>query len=130
MVVSANAWILAAIALPLTVITIGIWWSWTYCKMAAPHKFLQQFNLPRFRVAKVRLHKLKAPNFQHGTNFWHSLIWGGGQPLDNLETGMCPQTNISPQGTLHLSKMSPDTFCDSSQGTWPPPAPPTTKQNQ
>jgi len=28
--VSANAWLLAAIAIPLTIITIAIWWLWAY----------------------------------------------------------------------------------------------------
>jgi hypothetical protein len=36
MKISANAWLLAAVAVPLTILTILTWWLWVYFTKVAP----------------------------------------------------------------------------------------------
>ena len=48
--ISQHAWLLAAIAVPLTIATIAIWWTWVYFnvvpKAPTKHQIVQQAKVP------------------------------------------------------------------------------------
>ena len=111
MAVSANAWLLAAIAVPLTIVTIATWWIWTNCNIAARPKFLQALSPPKFRLPKFQFH----PRSQY---FAREREKQRLRNLVDLETGTSARFAISPQSTLYQPEISPQTLCDSRQGTW------------
>jgi hypothetical protein len=42
--VSGNAWLLAAIAIPLTILTVVIWWLWAHGSICRAIKYLLAFR--------------------------------------------------------------------------------------
>ena len=111
MAISANAWLLAAIAVPLTIITIATWWTWTHCKISVRPKVFRQFRLSNFKFPKTRIPREKFPLKQRLENTEM-------RQLENMECGMSPRIGISQQSTMCQSEMSPQTLSDSRQGTW------------
>lgn len=123
MAVSANAWLLAAIAVPLTIITIATWWTWTHCKISVRPKVFRQLRLSNFKFPKIRIPRGKFPLRQRLENTEM-------RQLENMECGMSPRIGISQQSTMCQSEMSPQTLCDSRQGTWRTSLSPMEKQEE
>lgn len=111
MAVSANAWLLAAIAVPLTIITIATWWTWTHCKISVRPKVFRQLRFSNFKFPKIRIPRGKFPLRQRLENTEM-------QQLENMESGMSPRIGISQQSTMCQSEISPQTLCNSRQETW------------
>ncbi|KAH0558401.1 hypothetical protein GP486_004941 [Trichoglossum hirsutum] len=96
--VSTNAWLLAAIAVPLTVLTIVMWWIWVrYVNVSLPSASLPP-NLPVI-PRKASLRALFLPSKK--------------QPPTDIESGIA-----SPQGTVYKPESSPRPLGDSGIGTW------------
>jgi len=95
--VSANAWLLAAIAVPLTLFTIATWWLWAHCRIKLLLKTTQHLKLPRTLYRSQR-------------SFLPSQEKEGSS---DLESG-----NIAPRSIDYQPEMSPRTLCASGSPTW------------
>jgi hypothetical protein len=94
--VSAEAWLLAAIAVPLTIVTILAWWLWSYGQFSFPPRLAPQIGPPRFR---------------HIVNPF--LSNGGEKNLRDLEAG-----NTGERCGDSEANMSPRTLVGSRWPTW------------
>ncbi len=52
--VSKEAWLIAAIAIPLTIVTIAIWWLWPYWNPMRMLKIVWKVRFPELRGKEVK----------------------------------------------------------------------------
>jgi len=95
--VSPNVWFLAAIAIPLTIVTIATWWLWAHCEFTSLLKITHQLKLLRLWY-KSTASLLPSQEKER---------------LGDLESG-----TISRRSTDCQYRMSPRTLCDSGSPTW------------
>jgi len=95
--VSKHAWLLAAVAIPLTIVTIVIWCLWSYWKSMRILKTAWQARFPKFRCKDVNsLHFRRRKS----------------KP-DDLESTVTLSGN-----TVFQCEMSPRALCESGVSTW------------
>ncbi|TVY43946.1 hypothetical protein LOCC1_G005609 [Lachnellula occidentalis] len=95
MTLTSNAWLLAAIAIPLTIFTVMLWWTWL-------HFFTQVTPAPPSSQPLQRHERQNS--FRSFLSFKKTK-----QPLSDIETGLSsPQT----------PPFSPASFHDSAIGSW------------
>ena len=95
--ISKHAWLLAAIAVPLTIVTIVIWWLWAYWKPMQILKTVWQVRFPQLRRKDVK----------------SQLFRGRKSKLADVESAVTLSGN-----TVFQCEMSPRTLCESSVPTW------------
>ena len=91
--VSARAWLLAAIAVPLTLLTIGMWWIWVQYTNGSLPSISRDHSLSKL---------------QQQNKFWSTLLSKKKQRPSDIECGIASDQ----------SEILQRRFCDSGVGTW------------
>jgi len=119
---SNNAWLLAAIAIPLTFLTIALWGTWVYFTKVTPPSVDEEPNtLPAIlrrrqssfkSMLSSRKNRQSSPRIQHTHSFRSFCSFKKNQPPKDLERGP-----VETEKTLPLPNPPPPPFREAS-GTW------------
>jgi len=125
MKLSDNAWLLAAIAVPLTVVTVALWGTWVYFSKVTPPPVNEQPNtLPAIlrrrqssfkSILTSRKKQRPSPKLQSTSNwsFFSALSLKKQQPLKDLEKGI-----VFTEKPGALEQGSPPPPIRNAGGTW------------